>query len=144
MRYVTGRGGNWATMSLMLGEATNHLQVPWLASKLLGYKTIYNALSLPMTVSFTIFRAFILPVFFGLYVYDTHFNVDRAALPYSPFIEMYFTLCFSAMVAGSLVWLQRLISGYRKMLRKQKTAAASAKKDVHTPDSSKRESKKQQ
>jgi hypothetical protein len=124
---VVRRGGNWATLSLMLGEATNMIQIPWLTSKLLGYLSVFNALSLPMTASFVLFRGVILPIFFSLYFYDTHFNSEHPTLVYAPYIEVYFTLCFVAMLLGSFIWLKKMINGYLKSIRKGKEAGKGKK-----------------
>ena len=54
--HVTMRGAPWLIKALFIGEITNPLQVPWLASKQLGYRSLHDALSGAFTFAFVFVR----------------------------------------------------------------------------------------
>ncbi len=116
IRYIEGRGGAWMSKSYILGEMSNLIQIPWIASKALGYMHVHAALGTPFTYVFLLLRAGLFPISFVMYLRESYF--DPAFVPLDHVAVMHAnTFLFVLFLVGSGVWVTKALQGHLKKLR---------------------------
>lgn len=125
--YLMPHGWMLGVVSTFFAEITNPLQNTWQYMRDYGSKSVYQALSLPFTLAFGLFRGIIMPIFlvdYFLFVFvEAKPGISDDNVRAMGVCVVIFTMGWFA----SLVWLKGVVSGYVKYRRKQAKAAKAAK-----------------
>eukprot|EP00850_Spirogloea_muscicola_P009316 SM000052S17708 [mRNA] locus=s52:255312:255951:+ [translate_table: standard] len=111
-RYYTGHGAMSVVALVFLGEVTNPLQNVWTIAKMAsargstGARALYEALTLPFVVIYTLVRLVACPI--GVWTLQSFYMSGKA----DAVIPHWLSACWMAMswlaIAGSAAWVARL------------------------------------
>mmetsp|Transcript_29378 Transcript_29378/g.94769 ORF Transcript_29378/g.94769 Transcript_29378/m.94769 type:complete len:290 (-) Transcript_29378:264-1133(-) len=118
---LSDKGWPLIAVATALAEATNPLQLSWEMAKAFGRTDLYDALSLPFTLSFFLCRGVLMPLFMAdmaRFLFGGHKEHQSGDFV----LRSTFFLFFGGL-AASVVWLSNLVRGflrYRAKKRKQR------------------------
>ena len=96
---------------LAVGEVSNIFMVPWHAARFCEYSTLHRLLSPLVTVSFTIMRVVVAPLY--AYIFFREALTTNHKVP-GYLVYMYMT-SYVLLLLGSWFWVYKLLKGYFKM-----------------------------
>ena len=114
---LSSKGWPLIAVATALAEVTNPLQLSWEMAKAFGNMDLYDKLSLPFTVAFTVCRGILMPIF----MVDMARCIFLDDLKDSKALTWTYAL-FVAGLCASLLWLSNLIAGFLRYRAKKRDA----------------------
>jgi len=124
---MSNRGWPLIAIATALAEVTNPLQLSWEMAKAFDRLELYNRLSAPFTVAFTLARGILMPIFVAdqtnyIFLRGRRFSDQHTDSKVSSYLVVKWTLSlFYGGLAASILWLALLIRGFFKFRRTRKS-----------------------